>query len=551
METLLQSIRNLGPMRLAIMGAVVVGMVAFFIYLTTRLTAPQMALLYADLQGADSSGITAQLAAQNIPFELRAGGAEIHVPANRVGEIRLQMAGQGLPSGGSIGYELFDKQSGMGSTNFQQNVNLVRALEGELSRSITTIDNVKSARVHLVMPKRELFQRQQNQPTASIFLKMNGANRLDSGQVAAVQHLVAAAVPGLSPQSISIIDAKGELLARGYEGDPTSPQMIEQRTDERKRALQNALSQTVEKLLEKSIGFGKVRAEITADVDYDRISTNEEIFNPDGQVVLSTQTLETSNSANDKEPPAVTVGNNIPDPNNIAGDGATRNTADSRIEETVNYAISKKVINQVRDTGIVNRLSVAVLVDGSYAYNDKGDVEYRARTPEEMDMLASLVRGAIGYSEARGDVVEVVNMRFADTEPEPEIPLDLFFGFEKQDLLRIAEMLVLTILAILVILLVVRPLISRAFEALPAAAGALAEGGRLIADQAQLAAGALAAPPGAGGGMDEDDSFDDLIDLERVEGRVKASSVNKVGEIVEKHPDEALSIVRSWLYQEG
>jgi len=164
--------------------------------------------------------------------------------------------------------------------------------------------------------------------------------------------------------------------------------------------------------------------------------------------------------------------------------------------------------------------------------------------------LASLVRGAIGYSEARGDVVEVVNMRFADTEPEPEIPLDLFFGFEKQDLLRIAEMMVLTILAILVILLVVRPLISRAFEALPAAAGALAEGGRLIADQAQLAAGALAAPPGAGGG-DGDEGFDDLIDLERVEGRVKASSVNKVGEIVEKHPDEALSIVRSWLYQEG
>ncbi|MDH3335464.1 MAG: flagellar basal-body MS-ring/collar protein FliF, partial [Rhodospirillaceae bacterium] len=512
--------------------------------------APQMALLYADLQGADSSSITAQLSAQNIPFELRAGGAEVHVPANRVGEIRLQMAGQGLPSGGSIGYELFDKQSGMGSTNFQQNVNLVRALEGELARTITTIDSVKSARVHLVMPKRELFQRKQTQPSASIFLKMNGANRLDSGQVSAVQHLVAAAVPGLSPQSISIVDAKGELLARGYEGDPASPAMIAQKTDERRRALQTNMSQTIEKLLEKSIGFGKVRAEVTADVDYDRISTNEEVFNPDGQVVLSTQTLETSNSAQDKEPPAVTVGNNIPDPNNIAGDGASRNTADSRIEETVNYAISKKVINQIRDTGIIKRLSVAVLIDGSYAYDDNGDVVYRARTPEEMDMLASLVRGAIGYSEARGDVVEVVNMRFADTEPEPEIPLDLFFGFEKQDLLRIAEMLVLTILAILVILLVVRPLISRAFEALPAAAGALAEGGRLIADQAQLAAGALAAPPGAGGG-DEEEGFDDLIDLERVEGRVKASSVNKVGEIVEKHPDEALSIVRSWLYQEG
>lgn len=550
METLLQSLKSLGPMRLAIMGAVVVGMVAFFIFLTTKLTAPQMALLYADLQGSDTSGITSQLSSQNIPFELRAGGSEIHVPSSRVGEIRLLMAGQGLPSGGSIGYELFDQQSGMGSTNFQQNVNLVRALEGELARTISTIDSVRSARVHLVMPKRELFQRQQTLPSASIFLKMNGSNRLTAGQTSAVQHLVAAAVPSLSPQSISIIDAKGELLARGFEGDPTAPDVIAQKTDERKRAYQRNIAQTIEKLLEKSIGFGKVRAEVTADMDYDRISTNEELYDPDGQVVLSTQSLETTNSAQDREPPAVTVGNNVPDPNNLGADGASRNSSDSRIEETVNYAISKKVVNMVRDTGIVNRLSVAVLIDGSYAYDEDGDVVYRSRTPEEMDMLASLVRGAIGYSSARGDVVEVVNMRFADAEPEPDVPLDLFFGFEKQDLLRIAEMLVLTILAILVILLVVRPLISRAFEALPAAAGALAEGGRLIADQAQLAAGALAAPPGAGG-EEEDEMFDDLIDLERVEGRVKASSVNKVGEIVDKHPDEALSIVRSWLYQES
>ncbi|MCK5546622.1 MAG: flagellar M-ring protein FliF, partial [Rhodospirillaceae bacterium] len=180
MDTLLQSLKNLGPMRLAIMGAVFIGMIAFFIYLATRLTAPQMALLYGDLQGTDSSSIVTQLSSQNIPFELRAGGAEVHVPASRVGEIRLQMAGQGIPSGGSIGYELFDKQSGMGSTNFQQNVNLVRALEGELARTIGTIDSVKSARIHLVMPKRELFQRQQSKPSASVFLKMNGANRLDA-----------------------------------------------------------------------------------------------------------------------------------------------------------------------------------------------------------------------------------------------------------------------------------------------------------------------------------------------------------------------------------
>jgi len=167
-----------------------------------------------------------------------------------------------------------------------------------------------------------------------------------------------------------------------------------------------------------------------------------------------------------------------------------------------------------------------------------------------MDMIASLVKGTIGYDQTRGDVVEVINMRFTDVELPPEPTLNLFFGFQKQDLLQIAEMLVILILSILVILLVVRPLISRAFEALPSAMGAMAEGGRMIADQAQLAAGALAAPPSPDVSADED-LFEELIDIDRVEGRVKASSVKKVGEIVEKHPDEALSIVRNWLYQEG
>ncbi len=550
MDTLLQSLKNLGPTRLAVMAAVLFGMVIFFIYLTTRLTAPQLALLYGDLSGSDQQSIITQLSTQNIPYEIKGGGTEIHVPEAQIGQVRLSMANQGLPSGGSIGYELFDQQSGIGTTNFQQNVNLVRALEGELARTIATIDTVKSARVHLVMPKRELFQRQSSQPSSSIFLRMNGANRLDTGQVAGIQHLVAAAVPGLNPQNIAIIDGKGELLARGFEGDPSSPEMVAQKTDERRRAYERRLSTTIEKLLEKSIGYGKVRAEVTAEMDFDRISTNEEIFDPDGQVVRSTQSVELTNSSQDSEPQAVTVGNNLPDPTGLGGDAATRNAAESRTEETVNFEISKRVVNQVRDTGIVNRLSVAVLVDGAFAFDENNDVVYRARTPEEMEMLTSLVRGAIGYNGERGDVLEVINMRFADTEPEPEQPLDLFFGFEKQDLLRIAEMLVLTILAILVILLVVRPLISRAFEALPAAAGALAEGGRLIADQAQLAAGALAAPPGTGP-EEEEDSFDELIDLERVEGRVKASSVKKVGEIVEKHPEEALSIVRTWLYQEA
>lgn len=532
------------------MGVVLFGMLGFFIYLATRFTSPSMELLYGNLEGPDQASIIAQLQTRNIPYELRSNGTQIFVPGAQIGQVRLQMADQGLPASGSvIGYEIFDKQGSLGTTNFQQNVNLVRALEGELARTIDAMANVRNSRVHLVMPKRELFQRQQTQPSASIFLQMRGSMRLDSAQVSAVQHLVAAAVPGLLPRFISIVDSKGELLARGFEGDPNSPGQMTQRADERRRGFELETGRTIEKLLEKSIGYGKVRAEITADMDFDRITTNEEIFDPDGQVVRSTQSIEQSTSSQDQDPQAVSVSNNLPDAGGVGGT-ATRNMADARTEENVNFEISKRVVNQVRDTGIVNRLSVAVLVDGAYELDENDDRVYRARTQEEMDMIESLVKGTIGYDQTRGDVVEVINMRFTDVELPPEPALDLFFGFQKQDLLQIAEMLVILILSILVILLVVRPLISRAFEALPSAMGAMAEGGRMIADQAQLAAGALAAPPSPDGTEDED-MFEELIDIDRVEGRVKASSVKKVGEIVEKHPDEALSIVRNWLYQEG
>jgi len=539
-------------MRLAIMGVVLIGMIGFFIYLATKFTTPQMGLLYSGLEGQDQSAIVAQLQASNVPYELRTGGTEIFVAQSQVGPMRMQMANKGLPAGGSLGYEIFDKQGTLGTTNCQQNISLVRALEGELARTIQSLNTVATARVHLVLPKRELFQRQQTQPSASVFLKMRGSQRLDAQQVSAVQHLVAAAVPGLLPRSISIVDDKGELLARGYEGDPaTTPGLVSQRTDERRRTYESKTIHTVEKLLEKSMGFGKVRAEVTADMDFDRITTNEEIFDPDGQVVRSTQTIEQNRNSQDQEPLPVSVNANLPDGAGVGGDQATRNASDNRTEEVVNFEISKRVVNQVRDTGIINRLSVAVLVDGAYELDANDDRAYRARTQEEMDMLVSLVKGAIGFDQNRGDVVEVINMRFADSELPPPPKLDLFFGMEKQDFLQIAEMLVILILAILVILLVVRPLISRAFEALPGAMSSMAEGGRMIADQAQLAAGALAAPPAPDGGAAEEDMFEELIDIDRVEGRVKASSVKKVGEIVEKHPDEALSIVRNWLYQEG
>ena len=303
------------------------------------------------------------------------------------------------------------------------------------------------------------------------------------------------------------------------------------------------MSSTIESLLEKTVGFGMVRAEVKADMDFDRISTTDEKFDPDGQVIKSNQSIEETNQTRDTEgTQPVTVGTNLPDPNATSGENASSSTSENRNEETVNFEVSKKIINHVREVGIINRLSVAVLIDGVRGIDDDDKPTYQPRSEAEMELLATLVRGAIGFNADRGDTVEVINMEFADVVVEG-IELGLFFGLDKNDLLRMAEVLVLSIVAILVILLVVRPLVSRAFESIPSAAAAE----RLLTDQA----GALTAPGIPSEVTVGEERFEELIDIDRVEGRVKASSVNKVGGLVEKHPEEALSILRSWMYQEG
>ncbi len=553
MDTITLALRNLGPMRLAVMGGVGLAVIAFFIFLTARLAAPPMALLYGDLDLGDSSRIVGQLESTKTPYELRNGGTQVYVPEDSVFRLRLSMADQGLPNGGTIGYEIFDNADSLGTTNFVQNINLVRALEGELGRTIRTLGSVRSARVHLVMPKRRLFSREAQKPSAAVILRMRNAGRLEKSQVMAIQHLVAAAVPSLVPSRISIVDDKGTLLARGFDDDGRGA--LAAKAEERRRTYEGRLARTIEELLGKTVGFGKVRAEVSAAMDFDRISTSEELFDPDGQVVRSTQsTEETSSTRGAEENLPVSVAGNLPAPNLGSGDTANRSTSESRNEETVKFEISKKVINHVRESGIVNRLSVAVLVDGSRKLGADGDLVYRPRSEAEMELLATLVRSAIGFSADRGDTVEVINMEFADVDDIEERPLELFFGLEKTDLLRMAEVLVLSIVAILVILLVVRPLVTRAFEAFPAAVPG--GGANLLTSQAR-ATPALAGPspavaqvPGASAPAEEE-HFDELIDIDRVEGRVKASSVKKVGEIVDKHPDEALSIVRSWMYQDG
>jgi len=556
-NSLLETLRKLGPARLGLMGAVAAGSIAFFIFLTSHLNQPGMSLLYADLTPQDSGQIVSRLEQMDVPFRLGADGRQIYVPSDQVPRLRIAMAQDGLPTGGSIGYEIFDRSEGLGTTNFVQNVNHVRALEGELARTIRSINGVRQARVHLVLPKRELFTRERTEPTASIVIAMTGNRELDRRQVMAIQNLVAAAVPGLKPSMVSIIDSNGNLLARTTrEGDLEATANT---AEEMRIGFETRMVRTIEELLARSLGPGNVRAQVSAEMDFDRITENSEVYDPDGQVVRSTQTVEEQQNSVDATGEApVTLGGNLPDAQ-LPGTGAGSQNTAIRNEETVNYEISRTVKTHVRETGIVRRLSIAVLVNGTTKVNADGTTEYQPRSPEEMDQIAALVRSAVGFDEARGDTLEVVNLPFVDPAKDlVDAEGGSMFGLDQAQLMRIAEVLVLGVVAVLVLLLVVRPLVGRIMEgpiddeAAPQRLTTGEAGARAaLTGPATATAGALTAAEAEDDAPDVvAEEIEHMIDINKVEGRVRASSIRKIGEIVDKHPDEAVAIIRSWLYQE-
>jgi flagellar M-ring protein FliF len=551
-QGLLEFIRSLGAPRIAAMGAVTIALVGFFAFLILRVTAPQMTPLFTDLTFEDSSAIIKDLERQGIPYTMREDGAVVMVPKEMVPRLRMKLAEAGLPKGGGVGYEIFDKSDALGATSFVQNINHLRALEGELARTIRAIDRVQQARVHLVLPERPLFSREKAEPTASIVLKVRGT--LEAQQVRAIRHLVASAVNGLKPERVSVVDETGRLLADGAAAEDGAGIGA----DERKGNFERRLREQVEGIVTSVVGPGRARVQLTADFDLNRITQTSDRFDPEGRVVRSSQTREESSSTSDGRDGQVTVANELPNAQRGA-EGAQQAPRDQnrKSEEIVNYEISRTTKTEVIETGRVNRISVAVLVDGVYEKNDKGDLSYKPREKEELDRIATLVRSAIGFDQKRGDQVEVVNLRFADAPPSLMPETDSWmamFQFTKEDILRGVELLVMGLLGVLVLLLVVRPLVRRVLSsdqpAVPnpallaaAVAGAAAAGSPLSPDmQAAIAhvdTEKLKAEPSHTAKM---------IDIAQVQGQVHAQSVQKVGELADKNPNEAVAIIRQWLH---
>jgi flagellar M-ring protein FliF len=546
MNAVLDGLKSLGAARLIALAAVGVAMLGMLGLLAMRGGASpgRLSLLYADLDPREAAQIAESLDRAHIQHDEPGAGDRVLVPSTDVARARMLLAKDGLPSGGSIGYEIFDRGDAMTASDFQQEINQTRALEGEIARSIRMLSGVRAVRVHVVLPRHTPFAHDTLAAQASVVLTMAGAARLDAQGVQAVLNLVAAAVPGLKPQGVAVIDSRGTLLARA--GQPTPDDASVQTGEEMRRATEVKLAREVEDMLERSLGAGHVRAEAAVEMNFDHVNETTENYNPDQQVVRSSQSVSDNTRSTEGEK-SVSVQNNLP--NADAGAQGQTGSTGQRTEETNNYEIGKTVHTLVREQPQIARISLAVMVDGAMSPGADGKIAWHERDAADLDRIKRLVQSAIGFDAKRGDTVEVVSMRFVQPDAGSDAPAGLFgSGLEKADLMGLAQSGILGLVILLALLFVVRPLAMRLSEAamlsvaddmpLLAAAGG---GGALGA------AGMPALAAGGRPGMIADES---MVEMANIEGQIRASSLRKLSDLVEKHPDESLSIMRAWMNQE-
>lgn len=536
------ALQRFGIGRLTVVLGVAAGVAAVLVAVMLRIGQAPDALLYSNLDLREASEISSALDGAGIKYESKGDGSTIFVNRDAVGEARLMLAGKGLVTSGSVGYELFDNQSVLGQTEFQQNLNEQRALQGELSRTIMSMRGITSARVQIAMPRRELFQSDGVEPTASVVVGVSG-RALTANQVDAIRNVVASSVPNLKPEKVTLTDTANRTLAAGTGADGFSAASAL----DAKNTTESQLQARIKDIVEGVVGVGAARVQVTADIDHSRSTTQELRYDPDGQVVRSTSTNGTeSTDTTAASDGGATATNNIPGgqaPNTTpVGSSDTANT------ETTNYEISNTTTTTIKEAGEIKKLAVSVVVDDQRvpAADGNGPPTYTARSAEQIEQIKSLVAAAVGIDEARGDKIEVLNVGFTRNVADmggTEAGSSLF-AFTKNDIMRGIELLVLLITGLLLIFFVLRPLLKTASGGggLPALAG---PAGTAVL-QTSLAGG-------QGGDVAQLTGPSDMekrLDMARVEGQVKASSVKMVADFVEKNPEESTAILRSWVHED-
>ncbi len=514
--------------------------------LVTLLDKADYKTLYSGLSPGDAQSLSHRLSEKNIPYELASDGTSLRVPADQLDKARLDLAAEGMPQTGRLGFELFDKPNWAGS-DFAEKVNYQRALEGELERTIQTLGEIEAARVHLVLPQESLFTEQEREAKASVVVKLRGGRLGDEAQEA-ITHLVASAVDNLKPENVTLINADGgtPILARGG-GSTSRPRVWAE--------FETALAQKVVATLEPVVGPGKARANVTAEYDLAASDSTQETYDPNGAVVLTSQISEERVGESDAEGTPGTT-SNVPGKQSTAAAKPSL-PADSESQglhtESKTFAVSKTVRHTVQPAGTLKRIAAAVLVDDATDTKDDNGQKVetrRKRTPEEMKQIEELVAAAIGVDATRGDKVAVENLSFQNLPLETLAPPTLTERVVPivEKWINIIRYGALILLFLLIYMLVLRPIkrqIVTAFQELPKQLG-------------MSKAGREALPGGAPGGLST--RVDDTSALEAslqqlgdspLEAKQAVLLKKNLLEKVKKEPATASRLIQNWMRQEG
>lgn len=572
MEHIFDQFKGLGPARLGTLVSMMFVCVGFLVFIATKITSKEYALLYSQLEDEEMRKVTKALAEKGIQFKVNNETQDIMVPEELKDDLRIELTEDGVVDL-SVGYEIFDKDQSLGTSNFLNEVNRLRALEGELSKTIGGFKGIRTARVHLVLPKRELFSKAIEEPSASVTLHLDSRKAPSDVTIRAIQQTVAASVPRLSPQMVVISDSFGRLLA-SLEDDQAQMQMDNLRDLQLKQERQMAAK--IENLLESTLGIGRVRAEVKLDMDFSATEINDEVFNPDGSVLRSNETIEETSQASDVDN-SVTVGNNVPDqPNPFTGDQLGRTENSQRTSERNNFEITTSKRRKVVSPGEIERISVAVLVDGRggdlYDPKNQPTGEWQPLPEEEIQQIEELVKSAIGFDDVnRGDTIRIINMPFQVPEVFGEVEEEKILGLASRDMKKLIELFVLSLVGVLVMLLVIRPMLQRVLESTVTGDGKgkerqivyiMDEDGRQV--PAKLQADGTTTPLSQevlrrleqGESLSDIDIEEPKTELERIlessqYGGDTQQAIAKINEVINSNPNEAVTILRQWIGQDA
>ena len=406
-------------------------------------------VLFSNLSTEDTEKIIAKLQKKGISYKLGSTGDSILVPSEHISELRLDLASSGLPQGGGVGFEIFDKKN-FGATEFVQRINYQRALQGELSRTIDSLDEIQYSRVHIVLPKKSLFVKEQEKPTASVVIKLKPGRRLGTPQINGIAHLVASSVEGLKPEDVTIVDSDGNILSKLQTGSQSSKITDSQR--EYQESVEREMAGRIQTMLEKVVGQGNVVARVSADLDFNSVEETKEVYDPDVQVARSLHRrskvsyVPINGGGSSVSPIKKKINNSYP-------------PKQEEKDETINYEINRVVTKMVMPVGKINRLSVAVLIDGIYHKNGKGIEEFQPRSKKEMGSLEDIVKNSVGFNANRGDQVVVSCIPFRKVELEPGPNEGTFWNSRLVFLMPLIKYFISLLALIFVTFFVLRPLV--------------------------------------------------------------------------------------------